>query len=101
MLKTFLFAIFSTYPTLQIFVLSVTMIREAVDDFRRFRRDREVNNKKYKKLTKRGLVDVISAKIQVGDLILVNKVCKWVENDNDNDNTFIEHKYRLQIRIYI
>ena len=58
----------------QIFVLSVTMIREAVDDFRRFRRDREVNNKKYKKLTKRGLVDVISSKIQVGDLILVNKV---------------------------
>ena len=50
------------------------MIREAVDDLRRFRRDREVNNKKYKKLTKRGLVDVISSKIQVGDLILVNKV---------------------------
>ena len=24
-----------------------------------------------------------------------------VDYDNDNDNTFIEHKYRLQIRIYI
>ena len=59
---------------LQIFVLSVTMIREAVDDFRRFRRDREMNKKKYKKLTRRGLVDVTSADIKVGDLILVDKV---------------------------
>jgi len=50
------------------------MIREAVDDFRRFRRDREMNKKKYKKLTRRGLVDVTSADIKVGDLILVDKV---------------------------
>ena len=26
------------------FVISVTMIREAIDDFRRFQRDREVNS---------------------------------------------------------
>ena len=39
---------------LQGFVVFVTMCREAYDDFVRFRRDREVNSQKYKKLTKKG-----------------------------------------------
>ena len=32
-----------------------------------------------------------------------DRIDHWLlfNNDNDNDNTFIEHKYRLQIRIYI
>ena len=38
----------------------VTMCREAYDDFVRFRRDREVNSQKYNKLTKKGLVTMIS-----------------------------------------
>jgi len=50
------------------------MIREAVDDFCRFMRDREVNKQKYKKLTRLGVVDVDSAKTKVGDLIIVEKV---------------------------
>jgi phospholipid-translocating ATPase len=49
------------------------MIREAYDDFNRFLRDREVNTQKYKKLTRSGPVDVESAKIKVGDLIVVDK----------------------------
>ncbi|XP_053520137.1 probable phospholipid-transporting ATPase IIB isoform X2 [Artibeus jamaicensis] len=36
------------------FVLAVTITREAVDEFRRFRRDREVNSQQYCKLTVRG-----------------------------------------------
>jgi len=59
---------------LQTFVVVVTMIREAVDDFCRFLRDRDVNNQKYKKLTRGGVVTVESARIKVGDLIIVEKV---------------------------
>jgi len=50
------------------------MIREAFDDFNRFLRDRDINNQKYKKLTRAGVVNVESAKIKVGDLIIVEKV---------------------------
>ena len=39
---------------LQVFVVFVTMCREAYDDFIRFKRDREVNSQQYKKLTKKG-----------------------------------------------
>ena len=58
----------------QTFVIFVTMVREAIDDIRRFRRDREINGKKYKKLTPGGIVYVSSADIKVGDLIIVEKV---------------------------
>ena len=59
---------------LQIFVIFVTMCREAVDDIRRLQRDREVNSQKYKKLTRQGLVSIASSRIVVGDLITVEKV---------------------------
>jgi phospholipid-translocating ATPase len=62
------------YFSFQCFVIFVTMVREAVDDFRRFRRDREMNSTKYKKVTKTGVVMVPSSKIKVGDLIVVEKV---------------------------
>ncbi|CAL1295013.1 unnamed protein product [Larinioides sclopetarius] len=55
------------------FVLTVTLIREAIDDFRRYRRDREVNYRKYRKLTSRGVVQIPSANIKVSDLIIVDK----------------------------
>ena len=55
------------------FVIFVTMAREAVDDIRRWKRDREINNQKYKKLTLRGMVQLASSKIKVGDLIQVEK----------------------------
>ncbi|XP_078204415.1 putative phospholipid-transporting ATPase IIB isoform X10 [Callithrix jacchus] len=55
------------------FVLAVTMMREAIDEFRRFQRDKEVNSQLYSKLTVRGKVQVKSSDIQVGDLIIVEK----------------------------
>lgn len=55
-------------------MLTVTLIREAIDDFRRYCRDREVNYRKYRKLTSRGVVQVPSANIKVSDLIIVDKV---------------------------
>uniref|UniRef100_A0A8C0R1A7 Phospholipid-transporting ATPase n=1 Tax=Canis lupus dingo TaxID=286419 RepID=A0A8C0R1A7_CANLU len=56
------------------FVLAVTIMREAIDEFRRFQRDKEVNSQLYSKLTVRGKVQVKSSDIQVGDLIIVEKV---------------------------
>ncbi|KAM5304023.1 putative phospholipid-transporting ATPase IIB isoform 3-T3 [Glossophaga mutica] len=55
------------------FVLAVTITREAIDEFRRFRRDKEVNSQLYSKLTARGKVQVKSSDIRVGDLIVVEK----------------------------
>ena len=55
------------------FVISVTMIREAIDDFRRFQRDKEVNSSRYVKLTLGGQVTVNSSEIKVGDIIYVEK----------------------------
>uniref|UniRef100_A0A8C6XE34 Phospholipid-transporting ATPase n=1 Tax=Naja naja TaxID=35670 RepID=A0A8C6XE34_NAJNA len=56
------------------FVLAVTILREAVDEFRRYKRDKEMNSQLYSKLTVRGKVQVKSSDIQVGDLIIVEKV---------------------------
>ncbi|XP_036730274.1 probable phospholipid-transporting ATPase IIB isoform X4 [Balaenoptera musculus] len=55
------------------FVLAVTIMREATDEFRRFQRDKEVNSQLYSKLTVRGKMQVKSSDIQVGDLIIVEK----------------------------
>ncbi|XP_055890293.1 probable phospholipid-transporting ATPase IIB isoform X1 [Biomphalaria glabrata] len=55
------------------FVLFVTMCREALDDYRRYRRDKEANSQKYKKLTRDGIVRIPSSDIQVGHLIILEK----------------------------
>ncbi|XP_028819924.1 putative phospholipid-transporting ATPase IIB isoform X3 [Denticeps clupeoides] len=61
------------FVDLQGFVLTVTMMREAVDEVRRYKRDKEMNSQLYTKLTMRGKVQVKSSEIQVGDLIIVEK----------------------------
>ncbi|VDK32640.1 unnamed protein product [Anisakis simplex] len=43
------------------FVLTITLIREALDDFVRFLRDRELNGEKYDKLTRHGFEAISSA----------------------------------------
>jgi phospholipid-translocating ATPase len=56
------------------FVLTITLIREAFDDFVRFLRDRELNSAKYEKITvNEGRIPVESADISVGDLIIIEK----------------------------
>ncbi|CAB4008366.1 probable phospholipid-transporting ATPase IIB isoform X1, partial [Paramuricea clavata] len=62
-----------TYWGPLVFVVAVTMCREAFDDFTRFLRDKEVNSQVYKKLTKKGIVPVPSSKIRVSDIIIVEK----------------------------
>ncbi|CAH8579260.1 unnamed protein product [Dicrocoelium dendriticum] len=55
------------------FVLCVTFIREAIDDIRRWLRDREVNQAGYAKFVRHGQVWITSASIKVGDLIHLDK----------------------------
>ncbi|XP_012936830.1 probable phospholipid-transporting ATPase IIB isoform X3 [Aplysia californica] len=55
------------------FVLFVTMSREALDDYRRYRRDKEANSQKFKKLTRDGIIRVPSSDIQVGHLVILEK----------------------------
>ena len=59
---------------LQTFVILVTMIREAIDDIRRYKRDKEVNSIKYIRTTRQGLEKIPSSDIHVGDIIIVEKV---------------------------
>ncbi|PRP82798.1 ATPase, class II, type 9B [Planoprotostelium fungivorum] len=62
-----------TYISPLIFVLTITVGKEAYDDIKRGIRDREANGKIYKKLSSRGMIDVPSSTIRVGDLIYVDK----------------------------
>ncbi|XP_011500135.1 PREDICTED: probable phospholipid-transporting ATPase IIB isoform X2 [Ceratosolen solmsi marchali] len=57
------------------FVLAVTLCREAVDDCRRYKRDKEVNGQKYYRLVKGFNTPelVPSSKLRVGDLVVVEK----------------------------
>lgn len=57
------------------FVLTVTICREAVDDFRRHQRDHEVNSQKYRRYVGPDKAPelVPSSKLKVGDIIIVEK----------------------------
>ncbi|RWS27168.1 phospholipid-transporting ATPase IIB-like protein [Leptotrombidium deliense] len=55
------------------FVLAVTVIREAVDDILRYKRDKAVNSQLYQILTPNGPLVIPSSKITVGNLIVVEK----------------------------
>lgn len=60
-----------TYVAPLVFVLSITILKEAYDDFQRYKRDKEANSQLYDKLTPNGLHKIPSSQIQVGDLIQV------------------------------
>ncbi|KAN0027458.1 hypothetical protein ACTFIU_010412 [Dictyostelium citrinum] len=60
-----------TYISPLVFVLSVTIFKEAYDDFKRYRRDKEANSQHYSKLTKNGFISIPSSDIKVGDFIKV------------------------------
>jgi len=56
-----------TYVSPLAFVLTVTMLKEAYDDFKRAQRDKELNNAKFEKLTEKGTISQITAReISVG-----------------------------------
>ncbi|XP_063217955.1 probable phospholipid-transporting ATPase IIB isoform X2 [Bacillus rossius redtenbacheri] len=56
------------------FVLTVTIFREAVDDIRRYQRDKEVNSQRYRRLARGRDPELVpSSKLHVGDLVIVEK----------------------------
>ena len=63
-----------TYWAPLAFVIAVTMLREAYDDFKRFRRDKELNSQLYKILTYDGIKMVPSSQLRVSDVIIIEKV---------------------------
>ena len=62
-----------TYWGPLIFVITVNMLREAYDDFKRYRRDKELNSQLYKILTYDGVKLVPSSKLRVSDIIVLEK----------------------------
>ncbi|KAJ1960616.1 putative aminophospholipid-translocase [Dipsacomyces acuminosporus] len=62
-----------TYVGPLAFVLLVTMAKEWHDDHARKKRDNEANSQKYVRLTADGRKVISSAKIRVGDLIVIEK----------------------------
>lgn len=65
-----------TYLAPLMFVLFITMMKEAYDDFQRFRRDKEMNNKKHQILSTRspdGYKTISSQQLKVGHIVKVTK----------------------------
>lgn len=56
-----------------LFVLFLTICKEALDDFTRYRQDKQANSQKYKILTQKGIQIRPSSSIKVGDLVLLEK----------------------------
>jgi phospholipid-translocating ATPase len=65
-----------TYFGPLIFVLTVTLSKEAYDDYIRFSRDKEANSQIYEKLTENGRVWVPSSDLMVGDVVVIGKNCR-------------------------
>ncbi|KAI9486301.1 MAG: phospholipid-translocating P-type ATPase [Benjaminiella poitrasii] len=55
------------------FVLLITISKEALDDYQRYKRDKEANSQLYRRLTPGGTQNIPSSKIRVGDMIHIMK----------------------------
>ncbi|KAJ3323427.1 putative aminophospholipid-translocase [Blyttiomyces sp. JEL0837] len=62
-----------TYFAPLLFVLAVTIGKEAYDDWKRMKRDKEANSQIYRRLTPHGIESLPSSDIRVGDIIFVSK----------------------------
>lgn len=60
-----------TYLGPLIFVLALTMMKEAYDDYLRFMRDKEANSFKYGVLSSEGIIMKQASELKVGDIIQV------------------------------
>jgi phospholipid-translocating ATPase len=61
-----------TYVAPLLFVLGITLAKEAFDDVKRWKRDLDANSQKYQKLTPLGPKTIPSSSIKVGDMIIIN-----------------------------
>lgn len=53
--------------------MTITISKEALDDYQRYKRDKEANSQLYKRLTPTGIQSIPSSKIRVGDLLYIMK----------------------------
>ena len=60
-----------TYVAPLAFVLTITLLKEAYDDYNRYRRDKEVNSASYPRLTRTGIEHVPASELGVGDLVQI------------------------------
>ncbi|KAL0229054.1 hypothetical protein GEMRC1_013674 [Eukaryota sp. GEM-RC1] len=58
-----------TYVSPLVLVLTVTLIKEGVDDFKRYKRDKQENSERYFRLTPTGMEEAYSSSLRVGDII--------------------------------
>lgn len=78
-----------------IFVLGVTISKEAYDDYIRYCRDKEANSQTYQVVKESGLKRVASADLSVGDLVLIPKNtkvpadCIFMRTDDETGSCFI------------
>ena len=62
-----------TYVSPLAIVLFITICKEAVDDYQRYKRDKELNETEFNKVTYNGIVKIKSCDIKTGDIIQLNK----------------------------
>ena len=62
-----------TYVAPLVFVLLVTMVKEAFDDIKRYLRDKELNSTQYERLTEEGFINQASSDFQVGQIIKIKQ----------------------------
>lgn len=63
-----------TYISPLVFVLAITLIKEAVDDIQRFRKDKDINNTMVEYLKKDETWNMkTSSSVKVGDIIKINQ----------------------------
>lgn len=54
-------------------VLTLTLIKEGIDDFKRYKRDKEVNSEKYMKLVNEKFTETPCSSLRPGDVLIVEK----------------------------
>lgn len=54
-----------------VFVLTLTLLKEGVDDMKRYFRDKELNSQLYRKLQGAGFQEIKAKDIKVGDIVEV------------------------------
>jgi phospholipid-translocating P-type ATPase (flippase) len=73
-----------------VFVLGVSLIREGIEDYLKYKSDREINNSPTRVYKRGAFEEIAFCKIQVGDVVLVRKnevfPCDIVMLSNSNDN---------------
>lgn len=79
-----------------VFILSVTAIKEAYEDFLRHQEDRKTNSAKYYHLTDKNYEEYTSGEIEVGDIIKIQNNesvpadCVLLYSSESDDKIFID-----------